>query len=205
MSQLRNDLSQSQVIRAEVMPPGRDTMRLIHGKQTHAQSFQRRTKLVILESLGRDVQDLEFPGNRIFNPIVLNMPRHRAVDDGCGNAKLLEVIHLVLHQRDQRRHNQRQSGKSERRKLKAKRLTAARGHDAQPVPSPHDEIDHLALCGAKIGEPELFFEKCDGSIHNSTSYRPHGQKRDSNDGPAESSRSKSRLYEVPAVRYPYKV
>ena len=85
--------------------------------------------------------------------------RHRAVDHSGGYSKLLEVIDLVLHQRNQRRNDEGQSGESQGGKLKAQRLAAAGGHDGDNVLSTKNEIDNFALCGPEIVKSKPIPEK----------------------------------------------
>jgi len=62
------------------------------------------------------------------------------------------VIGLILHQCDQRRNNQRKTGKEKRGKLVAQGLPAAGWHNRKHVLTAEDEIDDLTLRGTKIVE-----------------------------------------------------
>ena len=66
------------------------------------------------------------------------------------HTELVEVIDLILHQRDQGRYDQGEPGESQSGKLKAQRLATACGHDRQHVLSAKNEIDDFTL-----GRPEV--------------------------------------------------
>ena len=66
-----------------------------------------------------------------------------------GDAELAQRRHLVVHQRDQRRHDHRGAGAAQRRHLVADALAAAGGHQHQRVAAGHHVVDHLLLLAAK--------------------------------------------------------
>jgi hypothetical protein len=73
----------------------------------------------------------------------------RAVSDGVDgpgvDAQLVELVRLVLHQRDQRRDHHGQPGQQQRRELVDQRLARAGGHHHQRVAAVQDGADHLLL------------------------------------------------------------
>ena len=66
----------------------------------------------------------------------------------------LELVHLVLHQGDQRRNDQSQAVDGQGRQLIAEALSAAGGHDAQAILPGQHRGDHFPLPRPKRGEPE---------------------------------------------------
>src|SRR5262249_45290446 len=66
----------------------------------------------------------------------------------------LELVVLVLHQRDERRHHQRGAGELERGELIAQRLAAAGGHDRERVLPVEDVPDRKLLTGAERADAE---------------------------------------------------
>ena len=74
--------------------------------------------------------------------------------NGRRQPQRLELIDLILHQRDQRRDNQREAVLHDRRKLIAKTLAAAGGHHAQTVFAGEDCLDHFPLTGPKARQSE---------------------------------------------------
>src|SRR3712207_2067246 len=80
--------------------------------------------------------------------------RARAVDEGGGQPPRPQRVHLILHQRDERRDDDRHAPAHQRRKLKAERLAAARRHDDDRVVAAEDGLDDLALPLAEALEAE---------------------------------------------------
>ena len=139
-------LPQVAVVRPELVPPLGDAMRLVDGDQAHPQPAQEPAKPLDGQPLRRDVQDLdESLSNLPHHP--LDVPqRKRAVNKPSRNAIGVQPVHLVLHQRDQRRDHQRHPIHRQRRQLVAQRLPTARRHQQQRVPaSQHPPYNNLLL------------------------------------------------------------
>ena len=68
----------------------------------------------------------------------------RRVEERRAHAELAQRLHLVLHQRDQRRDHDRRALAQQRRQLVAQRLAAAGGHEHQRVAAAGDVRDDLA-------------------------------------------------------------
>ena len=82
-----------------------------------------------------------------------------AVVERRGNAVADERIHLVLHQRDQRRHDHREAGLDDGGRLEAQRLApAGRQHDDR-VATRQDRFHRLALQRAERGITPVAFER----------------------------------------------
>ena len=64
------------------MSPFRNTMRFIYRNETHPRPCQTRSKLVILESLGRNVKQFDPARDGLLKATSLLVSRNRAVDDG---------------------------------------------------------------------------------------------------------------------------
>src|SRR6185369_10155670 len=109
------DASQPQIIRTEIMAPKRYTMRFIDRKQTHFGTSQAGAEFVVLKAFGRHVQEFDTSVDGLLQAASLLISRYRTVDHRCRQAQLIELIDLILHQRDERRNDQRQSWKRERR------------------------------------------------------------------------------------------
>ena len=84
----------------------------------------------------------------------------------AGTPAALQLLHLVLHQRDQRRDDHRQPVEQQRRDLVAQRLAAAGGHDRQRIAPGQHVLDHLALERAEGVVAEGVFEDGGGCGHN---------------------------------------
>ena len=82
--------------------------------------------------------------------------RERGVDEGRRRGDLWwELVHLILHQRDQRREDERGGGSQHRGELVRQRLAGARRHERQRVPAVHGGTDNVLLPGAELVEPEV--------------------------------------------------
>jgi hypothetical protein len=124
-----------QVVRAKVVPPLTHAVRLVHDEQAHLAREQPLEEFSILEALRSQVQDLSLP---LHHPLV------RLARFGSGEVRVHgqrihplrgELVLLVLHQRDERTHDDRQPGQQESGKLIDDRLSTPRRHDHQRVTS----------------------------------------------------------------------
>ena len=70
----------------------------------------------------------------------------------------LDGLHLVLHQRHQRRDHERQVGPHQRRQLVAERLPRAGGHHDQHIAPRQRGLHRLLLAGTEGGEAEVLLE-----------------------------------------------
>ena len=104
-----DELGQSPVVGPEVVPPVRDAVRLIDDQQAHA-GHERRQLFVpksrIVEPLGRDQQDVDLVGIE-RRAGLLPLVRIGRVDRHGPDARPLGGGHLIAHQGQQRRHQQR--------------------------------------------------------------------------------------------------
>ena len=148
------------VLGPEVMAPLADAVRLVDGHESRRAAAEEREKSVAAladEPLGRNV-DQAVPSvadagsdRRAF------LGRERAVEPGRVDAVGDERVDLIFHQRDERRHDERQTVAHERGRLKTQRLAAAgREHDER-VASGEDRVHRLALQRTERRvAPELF-------------------------------------------------
>ena len=63
--------SKIQIIRTKVMPPLRNTMRLIHSKQRDRRVFKRGAKTRIRQTLWRDIYKLHLATDQLLDPFGL--------------------------------------------------------------------------------------------------------------------------------------
>ena len=132
------------IVGAEVMAPFADAVRLVYRDEAHVQPRKETLKRRHADTLRRDV---EHPERAVFCHLLHpgdSRCVQAAVDEARGDAVGLQTVHLVFHQRDERRHHQRQSVHRQSRELVAERLPATRGHD-----------DHAMLPCQRIGDDLL--------------------------------------------------
>ena len=115
------------VLGAKIMPPLRDTMRFINGKQRDLCPADH-----VLEA-GRDdpfrchIQEVEFAAADRVAHIHELFARQRGIERCGADTQLLERLHLVAHQRDQRRDHNADPVPAQRGNLKAQRFAGAGG------------------------------------------------------------------------------
>ena len=84
---------------------------------------------------------------------------------GGGNLALRKALHLILHQRNERRHDERESRQQRGRQLIAERFPLAGRHDRQRIPTGQHRPDHVLLTRSKRGKPELFCQLSSEVVH----------------------------------------
>ena len=102
------EIAQPGVVGAKIVPPFADAMGLVDRQQLQPHRPHRLQKPRAAEPLRHDVDQAELARRHAVEPVVLLGRRQRAVDERHRQPQRLELIDLVLHQRDQRRDDQRQ-------------------------------------------------------------------------------------------------
>ena len=72
----------------------------------------------------------------------------------AGTPSAVERVDLILHERDQRRDDDRDAVQQERRQLVAEALARARGEDRERAAARQQGLDHLGLPGRKSARPK---------------------------------------------------
>ena len=156
--------AQQAVLGPEVVAPVADAVRFVDGDEPDAPAHELTLEaLAVLahQPLGRHVEQ---PEPRLAQPVHRRLPLrrgHRAVEPRRGDAAGDEAIDLVLHQRNQRRHDQRDAVPAvieQGRRLEAQRLAAARGQDQQAVAAIDHGLDRLALERAELVEAPVLLQ-----------------------------------------------
>jgi hypothetical protein len=144
---------------AEIVPPLRDAMGLVDDDEVDRLARERLEKLAAREPLRRgenEIAVLAFDG---FERLLL-LARGDGAVEICGfDADVVELVRLVLHQRDERRHDDRHPVEVQPRQLVTQRFTAAGRHYRQHVLAAHHVLDDLALSRPQFFEPENFAER----------------------------------------------
>ena len=132
------------------MPPLADAVRLVDGEQRDLrQAGQEIEKARAEQALRRHVQQVQLAATRHTRDLAGVVRRGGGVEAGGGDAGFLQRRHLVLHQRDQRRHHQRHAVAQQGRDLVAQAFAAAGGHQHQRVAAVGDMLDDVALHAAE--------------------------------------------------------
>ena len=89
------------------------------------------------------------------------------MDGGGPDAPMAQVLHLVLHQRDERCDDDARALLSQRRHLEGDALAAARRHQSQRVAAAAYRLDDLALYAAEIVVAPVFLQYALVVVHRS--------------------------------------
>ena len=158
-AELLRGVGELEVVGAEVVSPLRDAVRLVDGEERNLRAPQRVEEALVVEALGRDVEQRERAlGHRVRERARL-VGRERRVEPRGLDPAAAEEIDLVLHQRDERRDDEREPVEHQRGELVADRLSAAGGEHGERATAPGERVDHLVLAGTKRAEPEVPFEE----------------------------------------------
>ena len=155
--QLLQKVQNFQIARAEILPPLGDAVRLVDREQRDLQLLRERAEAVGQQPLRRDVEDLVSAEARVAVGLAQLLDGHGAVDAAGRDAGVLQGHDLILHERDERRDDERQPRQQQGRDLIAERLARAGGHDGQRVPPGQKGADDLLLPGAEGVVAEISF------------------------------------------------
>ena len=142
------------VVGPEIVPPLADAVRLIHHQPRDAHAVEQAEERAAAKALGRHVEQLDLARHAALNALALLGQAQAAVDEVGRRAQPLQFVHLVLHQRDERRDDQRQPVGQQRGKLEDERFAAAGGHDDERVAPREHGGDGVGLPLAKRGVAE---------------------------------------------------
>src|SRR3989338_9509509 len=150
------------VFRSEIMAPFRDAMRFIYSEQGYFQHLEEWKEIVRCKTFRRNIQELVLARKQAdFHVLGLDR-RHGTVDARGSYAVDAKGVHLVLHQRDQRRHHDCYAGLHQGRQLVAERLAAACRHQDDDVPACKNVVDYLFLRRVERGISEMLLEQFKG-------------------------------------------
>ena len=132
-------------------------MRFFHRDHRDVRPRGKAAEHRAFQAFGRDVDELVAAlGGQVQRAGDLCLGQRR-VDKCRMDARCVQPLDLVLHQRDQRRDDERQPRQQQGRDLIAERLARAGGHDGQRVPSGQKGADDLFLPGAEGVVAEISF------------------------------------------------
>ena len=138
----------------EVVAPLRDAVRLVHHEQRDAPPLQGGHELRVGQALRRGEDDGIVGHRDALQRCLLLVARLRAVHLLGGHPGPLQLLGLVLHERDERRHHHRRALEVQRRKLIAQRLAGTGGHDGQRVAAFQHARDDLLLAVVQPDDAE---------------------------------------------------
>ena len=147
--------SQAAILGAEVVAPGADAVGFVDRRERDVRLGQELEGPRHEQPLGSDVEQFERPAADLARDVATLLGREGAVDRRGRHAALPQRVDLVLHQRNERRHDDRQPVTTKGRDLKAETLPPASGKHRHRVATPHDAGHRLALQGPKFVVPPV--------------------------------------------------
>ena len=156
-----HDGTDAPILRAEIVAPLRNAVRLVDGIERHLDLAQERNVVLLGERFGREVEQFGPAGQHILLHLIDRSPVERRVQEVGNSLVLAEGAHgidLILHQGDQRRDDDRHAVHQQRRQLVAKALAAAGGHQHERVLAGQHIADDRFLIALKSRETEILFQ-----------------------------------------------
>ena len=147
------------VFGAEIVAPFADAVRLVHRDQLHVPPRQVLEKAGEHQALRGHVEQPVLARVQPAQPFPRFVGRERRIQERGRDAGGLQRVHLVLHQRDQRRHHEGQPRAHQRRQLETERLPAARRQQREDI-APRQRIpDDLLLQRPERREAEIALQR----------------------------------------------
>ena len=109
------------------MPPFADAMGFVDGQNVNSGLPQGLAKSGAAKTFGGHVHEIVFAGGHPSDALLLRDAVERAVDERRANVESLKLLHLILHQGDQRRDNENQTISQQSGNLVAQRFATAGG------------------------------------------------------------------------------
>ena len=106
------------------------------------------------EAFGRDVDELVFPGAQAAQAIPSLLPVEARVEHGGAEPVAHQCVDLVLHEGNERAHDDHRPGEDARGDLIRERLPGTGRHDADAIAPGEHRVDELLLPGTKLGVAE---------------------------------------------------
>ena len=152
------DFLEAAVFRAEIVAPLADAVRLVHGQRGDVPILQPGQEIRQHQALRSDVEQLVFSGVDAIEPPPGLVAVEGGVDESGRHAAGFELVHLVLHQRDKRGDDERQSLADESRKLVAKAFPGTGREDRHGVPPGQRGFHDFPLQGTEPVVTESLLE-----------------------------------------------
>src|SRR5690606_32729402 len=131
--------------RAEVVAPLRDAVGLVDGEEGDVQAGRPRPEQLRLQPLGRHVEEAVAAELGVGEALVEGARAEGGRERDGGDAARGERLHLVLHQRHERRDDEDEAVEQHGRELVQQRLPATRREHGEHVAPGEDGLDGLAL------------------------------------------------------------
>lgn len=140
---------QGQVVRAEVVPPLRHTVRLVDREDGDPAAGEQIERGVEAEPLRCQIDDIQLTREELGLDGATLVEVLRRVHEPGADAERAQRVHLVLHESDEGRDHDACAGPDQGRDLIAQGLSAAGRHQDDGVPAVHDMVDDRFLLAAE--------------------------------------------------------
>ncbi|MNY05990.1 hypothetical protein D3C86_1387290 [compost metagenome] len=147
-------------------------MRLVHREARDGDALDRVHEGAVLEALGSDVDELVLAGCERGETVLGLVGIQAAVDEGGGDPLLEEGVHLVLHQGDEGRDDERRALEHQGGQLVADGLAVAGRHDGDGVATRKHRLDHALLARAEGRVTEMPQERGFGRTWRGVEHNP---------------------------------
>ncbi len=133
------------VLGTEFVSPLGDAVGFVDGEKRDGHLLEPTQRIGAGEALGRKIKQTISSGAGVADDFGLLVVTEKAIQDGGGDSHLRELRGLVLHERDQRRDDDRGALGNYCGQLVAERLASASRHDDAGVASGEQACGRLAL------------------------------------------------------------
>ena len=132
-------------------------MCLVNGDEADLDVFQLLEEERGFYSLGRDIEQLDFPEDAVVQHLHRLLTAEAGVQGmGCYAAPP-QVLHLIVHQRDEGCDDEAHAGDGKCGHLERDGFPSAGGHEAESVAAARDAVDYLFLYASEaVVSPILF-------------------------------------------------
>ena len=144
------DRAQRQVRGAEIVAPLGRAMRFVDDEEADLLAAELLDQRARGGALGRDVDDLVAPFVDALERLALGLDALGGVEAGGHGAGATHLLHLVRHEREQRRDHDGDAGQLEGGELIRERLARAGRHDREHVAAGEQIADDRLLAGAEV-------------------------------------------------------
>jgi hypothetical protein len=149
LRQLREQAVDLHVLRSKVVAPLADAVRFIDRDQRTGQTAQQARKAVRVQALRRDVKQTKAAAGSCAQPTLQLFRTERRSQKRGRNATFSQRVHLILHERNERRNHQSGATGDHSRQLIHEALAAACGRDVQQTPVREQRVDRALLPGTE--------------------------------------------------------
>jgi hypothetical protein len=150
--------AETPIVGSEVVAPLRHAMCLVDHEPCDLQRAEHVCEGCRRKSFRGHIQQAKIV-DRSGQHLLTTPHRQHGVQRASTNPPPIQLVDLILHQRNQRRHDQRDAGQQEGRQLESERLPGSGGHDRQNVMPVHHGTNDVFLTRTKRRMPELTMKR----------------------------------------------